>query len=675
MDKELFDNFKYKLIDKAEEDGKLLRWNPIDYSTISWLEFKDKDGFINYLGKNDTPYQLVIGTSIEDLRNEYGDDNFPAGAIKDGRLIEFEGNTELDDYVRNTYGLKSEKDIEKEVNTFFHTPVEDMEMNLSSIEKETFIKAARAAGYRCIEDFVGKSPEGLGNVFGEKSAAAVIGAINKIGADYGKDFIESYYKKSKEQYVSALKNFLGDNVIDPYELCQLEQLQEKLGLSDSDVKNITTSYIDTRYQNTTIKPVVAKRLNIDDAHDFAKCFNDNKEEIEENQAKGNPVEGILPKPTPYYLEMTDEVATTILETLDIDGGWNIYADFAHNKFWREDKYDEEIEDVSLLHLARMAADLANSWDNKTLSASERKQIDNLDIFLIPDILVPVDVKYKFTIPREIVSADSAQECLDVIKNLFNTPSEVVDLNLESNDKGLSTYFEIRHNFVCSKNTDYNNINFKNIDDGLQQIVGKKLNEHFGTDQKILFSDLSSYIPEKFYDERNNLIAIINNDTISEFAQSPEEYSRSLDLEILREAGSSVWKETERFMQKKNQFLSVLEKNPLLKSYVQDKWIKRLKEKEIERQKSEENQKTAVENFFEKVNEACKDDKSLGNVILQASKVIRSMPKTKKELVDAGLIDLGLTNKDKLQKYFTEKAAPKKERKIERKRDLDYERGR
>jgi hypothetical protein len=671
MNENIFNTLKNKFIQKAEDDYALLRWNTIDYTTKSYLEFKNKDGLINYLEKNDAPYQLSIGTSIKDLWNEYGDINFPSGALKDGRLIEFETDTDLDNYIRNTYGLKSEKDIENEINDLLQTPLENLKYNFPESLRKVFLKSAKEKELHTLGDLLEKTPEELSEIAGSKNVACAIQAVNELGIEYGEDFLESQMNKSREEYMAAFRKFISDNEIDPYELHQLEELKEKLGLSDSEVKSMTGEYIKERYKNTILTPVVAKRLtpdNPEDIHRFAECFNEHKAELMEKIAEEN-----TEKPAPYLNDMNERIASIVLESLEFDDSWTVYADFDHNKFWREDKYNEECEEVSQNHLVDMADDIIHSWHRDETTISENKIVEDMESFYDRQILVPVDIKYNFNIPEEIITKDSVRESLDVIADLFNTESSLIDSDIKDSDNDLDVSFEIRHNLVCSPDTNYDNINFAEINNNMQYLAGKSLNEHFGVKQKILFFDLSSHIPEKFYDERNRLIATVNSDSIREFAQSSEEFSRSLDLKTLRIVGTSVWKETEHFEQEKNQFLSVLEKNPLLKSYVQNEWSKKVRG--IEQQKTEENQKSAVENFFEKVSESCKDDKSIGNILLQASRIIRESPQSEKELIRSGLKDLNLSSKEEMQKYFANKISPKKERKIERKRDLDYERGR
>ena len=682
MNEKLFNSLKDKFIQKAEDDYALLRWNPIDYSTRGWVEVKDKDGLINYLEKNDAPYQLAVdGHSFVDLVEKYGEANFPAGAIKDGCILEFESDTQLDDYIRNTYGVKTEKDIENEINNLLQTPLENLKYNFSESSRKVFLKSAEDKDLHTLGDLLDKTPEELSEFAGTKNAAGVIKTVSELGIEYGKDFLEEQRNRSLAEYMSTFRKFISDNEIDPYELHQLEDLKEELGLSDSEVMTCESKIVTARYKNTSINPILAKRLISDDAHDihlFAECFNEHKTELMKKIAEEFPH-----SPTPYLNDMNERIAGIVLESLELEGGWAVYADFDHNKFWREDKYNEEFEEVSQNHLVDMVDDIVHSWHRDGTTVSENKIIEDMESFYDRQILVPVDIKYNFTLPKEVITdastglynPESAQESLDVITDLFNTESSLIDSDIKDSDNGLDVSFEIRHHLVCSPDTNYDNINFSEINNNMQYFAGKALNEHFGVEQKILFSDLSSHIPEKFYDEHGRRIATVNNEIIDVFALSSEEFQKSLSLERLSFTGTSVWKETERFEQEKNQFLSVLEKNPLLKSYVQDKWIKRLKEKEIERQKSEENQKTAVENFFEKVSESCKDDKSIGNILLQASRIIRESPQSEKELIRSGLKNLNLSDKEEMQKYFANKISPKKERKIERKRDLDYERGR
>ncbi len=671
MNEKLFNSLKDKFIQKSEDDYALLRWNPIDYTTRSWVELKDKDGLINYLEKNDAPYQLAVDSSIVDLVKKYGEANFPASAIKDGYILEFESDIQLDDYIRNTYGVKTEKDIENEINNLLQTPLENLKYNFSESSRRVFLKSAEDKDLHTLGDLLDKTPEELSEFAGTKNAAGVIKTVNELGIEYGKDFLEEQRNRSLAEYMATFRKFISDNEIDPYELHQLEDLKEELGLSDSDVMTCESKIVTARYQNTNINPILAKRLISDDAHDihmFAECFNEHKTELMEKIAEEFPH-----WPKPYLNDMGERIAGIVLESLELDGGWAVYADFDHNKFWREDKYNEEFEEVSQSHLVDMADDIVHSWHRDGTTVSENKIIEDMESFYDRQILVPVDIKYNFTLPKGILTKDSAQESLDVITDLFNTESSLIDSDIKNSDNGLDVSFEIRHNLVCSPDTNYDNINFSEINNNMQYLAGKSLNEHFGVEQKILFSDLLSHIPEKFYDEHGRRIATVNSDTIKEFSQSSEEFSRRLDLKTLSIVGTSVWKETERFEKEKNQFLSVLEKNPLLKSYVQNEWSK--KNIEIEQQKTEENQKSAVEKFFERVSESCKDDKSIGNILLQASRIIRESPQSEKELIRSGLKDLNLSDKEEMQKYFANKISPKKERKIERKRDLDYERGR
>ena len=55
-------------------DGDL-KWNPIDYTTRSWLEF-EKDGELVYIEKDDSRKILALGSSIPDLEREYGEAHF-----------------------------------------------------------------------------------------------------------------------------------------------------------------------------------------------------------------------------------------------------------------------------------------------------------------------------------------------------------------------------------------------------------------------------------------------------------------------------------------------------------------------------------------------------------------------------------------------------------------------
>lgn len=94
-------------------NGGLL-WESIDNSTVEYIEINDK-----YIEKclggfgSDKPF-ITLGDSIKDLLEEYGENNFPEQAEKDGRLVMFEDSYLIDDYLMTRFNILTPLEIEEE---------------------------------------------------------------------------------------------------------------------------------------------------------------------------------------------------------------------------------------------------------------------------------------------------------------------------------------------------------------------------------------------------------------------------------------------------------------------------------------------------------------------------------------------------------------------------------
>lgn len=94
-----------------DEDNNIL-WNGIDYTQKSWLELNNAGKKV-YLEKDDSTNMLAIDSSMNDLRNEYGEIHFPEDAIKDGKLLQFDDYNSLESYVFNSYNFKTREELEE----------------------------------------------------------------------------------------------------------------------------------------------------------------------------------------------------------------------------------------------------------------------------------------------------------------------------------------------------------------------------------------------------------------------------------------------------------------------------------------------------------------------------------------------------------------------------------
>ncbi len=108
--------------DLFDHDNELQE-NGIDYTSISWLEFDnilDEDGQKMYIETTDCgytglneQYALTIGTSFSDLLDEYGENNI-YDAVEDGKLIVFDSQNDMLEYIFTRFNLLSLEDFTEE---------------------------------------------------------------------------------------------------------------------------------------------------------------------------------------------------------------------------------------------------------------------------------------------------------------------------------------------------------------------------------------------------------------------------------------------------------------------------------------------------------------------------------------------------------------------------------
>lgn len=481
---------------------------------------------------------------------------------------------DLEENNRNMDSFSSKfKTYEEELLKLLQTPVESLKVNFGEHPSVNPIKLLKNNDINNLGDLINKTPSELILETGlsENSILSVISKVQEKGIDYGNDFIRDKEVTAVQDYWAKVTEFLDDNFLDPFELYQLKQLQEELGLSDFQASEIKKDVINITYAPETKEQFgQAKLLDIEDAYLLCDYYNENKFEIEKANTVGN-------KPVNVTNKMSEDLAKAILETLQY-ADYDIYSDFDTGRFWLVDTqdhwndwtFDNEPKDIN--YLIGKAQDISHEWNRDETTVTENRYVELIDGLFTDQIYIPVDINYKYNIPRKFLGTyneigDSPQQvCLNAITDVFGTPSELI----ENNSKGFSQDLTLRHLLICSNDSNYGNINFKEIENVIQNLAGKNINEAMGTKQEILFSDLHAFIPENFHTERNHLVKI-NEWTIDKFKDTPEEYVNGLNLELVKFAGSSIAREAQAFIQEKNEFLEILSKEPLLNEYVQSKW--------------------------------------------------------------------------------------------------------
>jgi len=561
-----------------------LKWNPIDYTTRSWLEFV-KDGKTVYIEKDDARKILALGSSIPDLENEYGESHFFEDGMKNGTVVfynpDISGN-DMEEAIKQMLGLSYNVRPENEVRKLLETPVENLEYSLS--EKSHALDAAKVMkdhGILTMGDLLGSktSPEELVEKFGagERGVAAIVSAVRECGIEYGEHFLEKQQMKIEQEYIELYRNVVSDGIIDPSELYRLRHLQEELGLTDEGVERITKDWHEL---NGTEKPAEPKRLlpEKDLANSLSDYFNKNKFDIEKKESEHRP-DGLIPALNP----MDGRIAMAVLDSLDI-AEYGVFGDLENGRFWLTDndiEYNESAgcQEVDFMTLVSRAQDVVANWKRDETTEKENLYAELLDKCFTDEILVPVDVNYRIKVPQELtwkydeLGRNATDIILGTIDDAFLSPSELVDnetKNVIGPDDKLLYDLTFRHYFAVQEDTDYSTINYKDIENHLQYLIGTALNEAFGVKQEILFEDLKASRPVIFHTETGRLVKV-NDWAIDYFSYTPEEFIKGIDPEELKEIGSDGSNEVATFISQKQDFLQILKENPLLKKIVEEKW--------------------------------------------------------------------------------------------------------
>lgn len=304
------------------------------------------------------------------------------------------------------------------------------------------------------------------------------------------------------------------------------------------------------------------------AEGFSGWFEKNKFEVAKSFAAENG--GLVPA-----FGDVSSAADTLVRTL-MYGGKSAHACYGANKFWIEDNETREVKEASLPEIVALAERIAEENEqplHKEIIASA---------FRPKEVLLPVDVSYVFRLPegtypdyRFTFYDKSGHEgerpvkrSVDAVRGCFQWPSNVVELKqnwVNGRHKIIATF---RHHIAVSKETDYRNLNYAEIEDKLQALCGRALNDEFEKDQEILFDEVKAFRPEKFISQKNGRVVVVDEIEAKKFTMTPEEYSLSLDLEKVKAEGSTVAEKVKRFMADKADYEAVLDGNPALKKWAE-----------------------------------------------------------------------------------------------------------
>lgn len=554
-----------------DEDGNL-KWNSIDYTQRSWLEVPQRNDAPLYIEKDDGVRLMAVGDSIDDLRDEFGERGFPEEAEADERLVSkatlearHGDDYDFDSYVKEEWGLKTEAEIREDLER----PVQEV---LAQSQEGNALADNALGGVlakmkiKTLGDLLLADPAETEDKLALMGASASIFLrlsywAESFGYDWGSGLVDAALELAKEEWKASYLKAASDGLIDPAETWALRDLAERLSL-DYDCAKIEEECLPSLGGKKPLKSVwLATR-----AEGFSGWFERNKFEVAKSFAAENG--GFIPA-----FGDVSAAADTLVQTL-MYGGKSAHACYGANKFWIEDNETREVKEASLPEIVALAERIAEENEqplHKEIIASA---------FRPKEVLLPVDVRYVFSLPEGTEpdynfpvydkdgSSDLSLEKRSVaaIRRCFQWPSDVVELKtrwVEGKHKILATF---RHHFAVSSATDYTNLVYAEIDDKLQSLCGRALSDEFGNGEKVLFSELTAFRPERFVSPKTGRGVVVDERAARKFAMTPEEYSLALDLAEVKKSGSTVANEVKRFMSEKADYEVVLEENPALKKW-------------------------------------------------------------------------------------------------------------
>lgn len=614
-----------------DEDGNL-KWHGINYTQKYWLEIVPEEGESVYLEKDDGECFLSLGKSISDLRDEYGENNFPEKAIEDGVLVSFDTDVyyrEVDNFICQKYNLKSEQEIQNVLDT----PVEELEYDFHNKSLSVNVtKMLKDSGYNTIGDILCEEPQALinKNNIDIRTVTDIVKAVQKTGIEYASEFLEKRQKECEEQFFKKYCEAAKDGVLDPVEKASLESLIYDLGLSENIFKQSEIRYVsEIDGAEKPVEPVLLTASH-ESVLEFVSFFNNHLYalacEFGETNKKQKHMLPALPK-------ITEEDTKTIVELFDLYD-YRIFADYKHGNIYLYDDQQNEFTVKTLKEFIDKAWYMANErldaiptgddWAKK----SYEKYFDCIKKFYPEEILIPVDVHYSFNLPSKLGAADklytengAIQIIDDTIKNIFIYPSfpDYKNNEIIFGKENMHFDYTYKHFIACKPTVNYDNINYKEIASTLEHLVGKALNVAFETiplykgetkdDGTVMLYTASDYRKKYGKDpdfepfnaseviESKNMvlfdkdvtasrplsiyinpdvnlpletISVTEND-IDFYKLTPDEYLSSLKHEQSKTKENNIQGKVEEYTRKRNLFIEALSRNPLMKEYVENKW--------------------------------------------------------------------------------------------------------
>ncbi len=248
-------------------------------------------------------------------------------------------------------------------------------------------------------------------------------------------------------------------------------------------------------------------LTDENATELVDYFNAAKEHIEE-EASFNGV-------TPLYNDMNLETARAVIETLDI-GDYSVRVNLdaesgSLGTFYVLDRQgDSELyEKKDIAWILQKAYDITESWKRDETTETENKFHDLIEDLISDEQKLNVTVNYKIYIPKksyelleqnfgtskdssgypvkgEITFADNAitNKIFEAFKTKISIKDRKHEINLDNKNRVVLNISAV-HQFVVSKETNYKNFNYSDIEKTLPELVGPYFNQLLGDKEQAL----------------------------------------------------------------------------------------------------------------------------------------------------------------------------------------------